>query len=41
MFVEFWPVVGWVEERDWDTVLGARMRLEINFGWHAGSKLDE
>ena len=41
MFVEFWPVVGWVEERDWDTVFGARMRLEINFGWHAGTKLDE
>jgi hypothetical protein len=41
MFVEFWPVVGWVEERDWETVLGARLRLEINFGWHAGTKLDE
>ncbi len=41
MFVEFWPVVGWVEERDWDTVLGARVRLEINFGWHSGTKLDE
>lgn len=41
MFVEFWPVVGWVEERDWETVVGARLRLEINFGWHVGAKLDE
>jgi len=41
MFVEFWPIVGWAEERDWDTVLAARVRLEINFGRHVGLKLDE
>ncbi len=41
MFVEVWPAVGWPEERDWQTVLGVRMRLEINFGRHVGLKMDE
>ena len=41
MFVEFWPSIGWAEERDWDRVLGARVRFEINFGRHKGLKLDE
>jgi hypothetical protein len=41
LFVEAWPGVGWVEERDWDAVLGVRLRLEVNFGRHVGPKLDE
>lgn len=41
MFVEVWPAVAWPEELDWETVLGVRMRLEINFGRHVGLKLDE
>lgn len=41
MFVEVWPAIGWMEERDWDTVLGVRLRLEVNFGRHVGLKLDE
>lgn len=41
MFVEFWPSIGWAEERDWDRVLGARVRFEINFGRHKGLKLGE
>jgi hypothetical protein len=41
MFFEVWPAVSWPEERDWQTVLGARVRLEINFGRHVGPKLDE
>lgn len=32
LFLEFWPVVGWPEERDYDLTLGARFRVEINFG---------
>lgn len=31
-FLEFWPIVSWPEERDYDTTLGARFRVEINFG---------
>ena len=41
LFVEAWPGIGWAEERDWDTVLGIRFRLEVNIGRHVGPKLDE
>ena len=41
MFVELWPSIGWAEERDWDRVLGARVRFEVNFGRHKGLKLGE
>ncbi len=40
-FVEFWPIVGWPEERDYDTVLGARIRLEVNLGGSGDQRLDE
>ncbi len=32
LFLEFWPIVSWPEERDYDLTLGARFRVEINFG---------
>ncbi len=32
LFLEFWPIVSWPEERDYDLNLGARFRVEINFG---------
>ena len=41
MFIELWPSIGWAEERDWDRVLGARVRFEVNFGRHKGLKLGE
>jgi hypothetical protein len=41
LFFEVWPVVAWAEERDWDMVLGARLRLEINLGSHGNLKLDQ
>jgi len=31
-FVEVWPVVAWPEQRDYDTVLAARLRFEVLFG---------
>ena len=31
-FVEVWPIVAWPEERDYDTVLAARLRFEVVFG---------
>ena len=31
-FVEVWPIVAWPEERDYDTVLAARLRLEVILG---------
>ena len=34
-------MVAWAEERDWDTLLAARIRLEINFGWLGDARLDE
>ena len=40
-FVEFWPIVGWPEERDYRTTLAARLRLEVNFGGSGDSRLDE
>ena len=40
-YVEFWPIVGWPEERDYDTVLGARIRLEVNLGGSGDQRLDE
>lgn len=40
-FVEFWPVVLWTEERNYDTVLGGRIRLEINLGGSGDQRLDE
>ena len=32
MFMEFWPIVGWPEERDYETEFGARFRIEMYFG---------
>lgn len=40
-YVEFWPIVAWPEERDYDTVLGARIRFEINLGGSGDRRLDE
>jgi hypothetical protein len=40
-YVEFWPIVGWPEERGYDTVLGARIRLEVNLGGSGDQRLDE
>jgi hypothetical protein len=40
-YVEFWPIVGWPEERDYDTVLAARIRLEVNLGGSGDQRLDE
>lgn len=40
-YVEFWPVVGWPEERNWEMTLGARLRLEINLGSQGELQLDE
>lgn len=40
-YVEVWPVVGWPEERDYDTILGARLRVEINLGGTGNERLDE
>ena len=31
-FVEVWPIVAWPEERDYDTVLAARLRFEVVLG---------
>ena len=41
LYVELWPIIGWVEERDWDTVLGANFRLEVTFGGKGKSKLSD
>ena len=40
-FVEFWPFLAWPEERDYKTTFAARLRLEVNFGGVADSRLDE
>ena len=40
-FVEFWPIVAWPEERDYNTILGARIRLEVNLGGSGDRRLDE
>ena len=40
-YVELWPIVAWPEERDFDTTLAARLRLEINLGGTGDSRLDE
>lgn len=40
-YVEFWPIVAWPEERDWETVFAARLRLEVNLGSHGELRLDE
>jgi hypothetical protein len=39
LYVEFWPIVAWPEERDWDTVLAGLFRLEVTFGGKGKSKL--
>ncbi len=43
LFLEFWPIVSWPEERDYDLTLGARFRVEINFGQtpKSAAKIDE
>ncbi|MEM8769695.1 MAG: hypothetical protein AAGE43_19855, partial [Pseudomonadota bacterium] len=40
-YVEVWPIVAWPEERDYDTTLAARIRLEVNFGGTGDERLDE
>jgi len=43
-FVEFWPIVAWPEERDYDTVFAARLRFEVVLGKvpeNLGARLDE
>jgi hypothetical protein len=40
-FIEFWPIVAWPEERNFDTVLGARVRFEVNLGGGGDQRLDE
>ncbi len=40
-YVEFWPVVGWPEERNYDTTLAFRFRVEINVGSTGDQRLDE
>lgn len=32
LFMEFWPIVAWPEERDYETTYAARFRLEMYFG---------
>ena len=41
MFFELWPLVGWAEERDWESTLGVRIRLEFNYGGLGKLALDE
>lgn len=41
MYVEFWPIIGWAEERDWDTVLAVNFRLEVTFGGKGKSRLSD
>ncbi len=43
LFLEFWPIASWPEERDYDLTLGARLRVEINFGQTptSAAKIDE
>ncbi len=40
-YLEFWPVVEWAEERDWDTLLGFRIRAEVNLGGIGSQQLDD
>ena len=40
-FVEFWPIVSWPEERDYQTTLAGRIRLEISLGGSGDPRLDE
>lgn len=40
-YVEFWPTVVWPEERDYDTTLAFRIRLEVNLGGTGDQRLDE
>ena len=40
-FVELWPIVAWPEERNYDTVFGARVRFEVNLGGSGDYRLDE
>lgn len=40
-YVELWPIVAWPEERDYDTILAGRIRLEVNLGGTGDKRLDE
>lgn len=40
-YVEFWPTVAWPEEREYDTTLAFRIRLEVNLGGTGDERLDE
>ena len=40
-YVELWPIVAWPQERDYDTILAGRLRLEINLGGTGDERLDE
>lgn len=41
LYVELWPIIGWAEERDWDTVLAGVFRLEVTFGGKGKRQLSE
>lgn len=41
LYIELWPIIGWAEERDWDTVFGANFRLEATFGGKGKSRLSD
>lgn len=41
LYIELWPMIGWAEARDWDTVLGANFRFEVTFGGKGKSRLSE
>jgi hypothetical protein len=40
-YVELWPIVVWPEERDYDTTLAFRFRMEVNLGGTGDERLDE
>lgn len=40
-YFELWPTIAWPEERDYDTTLAFRFRLEVNLGGTGDERLDE
>jgi len=40
-YFELWPTVAWPEERDYETTLAFRIRLEVNLGGTGDERLDE
>lgn len=41
LYLEIWPLVQWAEEREWESLLGFRARLEVNLGSSGTRQLDE